>query len=397
MFRLRSLALAVAAVAALAGTAYAQSSSELVDIYKRNFARSSLTTKYQMLEDAAKRNDPNLAPLFEYALDFVLANADLLGSDVTLRDIAVLSIQMLAKYGYTQAADKMWRLFEEFEDSTVRIPVLRALGTLAVDDPLIVQRLNAYLAAQLGLYQGGRTPEYAIVDECVATLGRLGDSSSFDVLFSVAVSGMSDKIAARALESMSMIEGDLKTYLIGIIRRGKGGEKSRALDIAMSSKAFSREDKAEIATAALEAALTYSSADTSETKIVRELRFRAVRELTAINWEPASELAIRHYREIYDEYNRGVATKSNLLEAIALLGSVRSVEAGEALTALLHQINNETENGKVYDVQITLAVIVNLGILAPSFAFDALLYVLNLQYPEEVKQAARDALEKIHW
>jgi hypothetical protein len=44
-----------------------------------------------------------------------------------------------------------------------------------------------------------------------------------------------------------------------------------------------------------------------------------------------------------------------------------------------------------------LAVVGNLGILGDKTAFDHLLYIGYLQYPESVKRAARDALQKLRW
>jgi hypothetical protein len=63
----------------------------------------------------------------------------------------------------------------------------------------------------------------------------------------------------------------------------------------------------------------------------------------------------------------------------------------------LDSLNKEMEKGTVPSKQVVLAVITALGGLGDKTAFDYLLYVTYLEYPEEVIAAARDALAKLKW
>ena len=53
--------------------------------------------------------------------------------------------------------------------------------------------------------------------------------------------------------------------------------------------------------------------------------------------------------------------------------------------------------GKVFDEQTVMAVIRNLGILGDKVAFDYLLYIGYLKYPDSIKKAAKDALQNLKW
>ena len=65
----------------LLSTLVAQESDPLVDSFIRNFARASLQTKIQIIQDAGETDLEGMGLLYEKALDFVLANSHLLATD----------------------------------------------------------------------------------------------------------------------------------------------------------------------------------------------------------------------------------------------------------------------------------------------------------------------------
>ena len=96
---------------------FAQDSSALIETYRRNFIRSSLGTKLELLKEASGYDDVDMGPLYDSALQFVLANASILSSDALLRDISVLSVNMIRKYKYSPAAENLWKLFSVYKIS----------------------------------------------------------------------------------------------------------------------------------------------------------------------------------------------------------------------------------------------------------------------------------------
>ncbi|PKL07727.1 MAG: hypothetical protein CVV51_12545, partial [Spirochaetae bacterium HGW-Spirochaetae-7] len=161
--------------------------------------------------------------------------------------------------------------------------------------------------------------------------------------------------------------------------------------------ALSTEKRADLAEAALSVGVSYQSSVPADQAFIVALRTSAARELTTRAWQKASPLAIKHFYDFQLQYNRGQVSKSDFLEAIALVGAMGTTEAAQALALYLQLINTETEQGKSFDEQIALAVVTNLGRLGDKTAFDYLLYIGYLQYPESVKKAARDALQKLRW
>lgn len=376
---------------------FAQDSSALIETYRRNFIRSSLGTKLELLKEASTYEGIDMGPLYDSALQFVLTNASILASDSLLRDISVLSVNMIKKYKYAPASENLWQLFSIYKDSLVRVPILQTLAETAVSNKVILGELNKYIDTQVSLYKSGVRIDQSILDAAITAVGKLGDSSSFPYLFAAYSSSISKSITDKASNAMSSLKGDYASFLADVIRSNSPAEKTAALEAGLRGDALPPEKRAELAETALSVGVSYQSAAPGDQASIISLRSAAARELTSREWQKASPLAIKHFYDYLLQYNRGLVSKSNFLEAIALLGAMGTSEAAQALALYLQLINTETEQGKSFDEQITLAIVNNLGRLGDKAAFDYLLYIGYLQYPESVKKAARDALQKLHW
>jgi hypothetical protein len=60
-------------------------------------------------------------------------------------------------------------------------------------------------------------------------------------------------------------------------------------------------------------------------------------------------------------------------------------------------INSQTERNGEYDGELTMAVVKTLGEMGDKAAYDNLLYISHLSYPEQIKAAAREALNRLRW
>ncbi len=376
---------------------FAQDSSALIETYRRNFIRSSLGTKLELLKEASGYDDVDMGPLYDSALQFVLANASILSSDALLRDISVLSVNMIRKYKYSPAAENLWKLFSVYKDSMVRVPILQTLSELSLSGKSILNELNKFVDTELNLFKSGVRIDQSILDAAVFALGRLGDASSFPYLFAVYSASVSKAITDRSSQAMASLNGDYASFLAGVIRSNTPAEKMAALEAGLRADVLPPEKRAELAETALDVGLSYQSALPGDKTSIIALRGAAAKELTSREWQKASALAVKHFYDFLLQYNRGLVSKSNFLEAIALLGAMGTSEAAQALALYLQLINTETEQGKSFDEQITLAIVNNLGRLGDKTAFDYLLYIGYLQYPESIKKAARDALQKLKW
>ncbi|MDE6774155.1 MAG: hypothetical protein K2J14_05960, partial [Treponemataceae bacterium] len=79
------------------------------------------------------------------------------------------------------------------------------------------------------------------------------------------------------------------------------------------------------------------------------------------------------------------------------MSQLASPDTAQALSAYLADLNRHAESNDMPAKPVVLAVISALGALGDKAAFDNLLYVTYLPYPQDVIAAARSALAKLKW
>jgi hypothetical protein len=398
---MKRIAAALALALCLLSAAAAQDADSIVLAYRRNFARASLSTKLELLKEAASRSDASMGSLYDMALSFAVDNSALLGPDPQLKDLAVLAATETGKAAYSKAIDDLWALFQGFSDQDVRRAAIAALGYAGIGEGRVADNLNAFLASQNSLFRAGSQPEYPALEACIDALGVLGDGSSFTVLFSAYVAGYSPVLAKKAALALGSIKGDYKGYLLRVIAKNPPLEKAAAYSAGMDNPKFDDDDRGALAEGSLSAALDAGGQSASysqlEAQALRDLRLASIRELRSLKWQRASPLAVAHFRLMQADYAKGSAAKAEFLEAIGCLGAMGSTEAAQALALYLQFINGQTEQGAPYDEEVLLASISALGELGDKAAFDYLLQIGYLQYSDAVKRAAKDALLKLRW
>jgi hypothetical protein len=373
---------------------FGQEENGLLQTYRKSFARGSLSTKIQVLQDASKEDLQGMRPLYSQALRFYMDNISILENDATALEMVKLSITLIGKSGYTNAAPELWELFSSVENTGVRIAVMNAMGELLAPDSQLVARIERWMNEQNSSFRSGAEVDVQVMAEAVRTLGDIGAASSFPVLFSAAHLGYPDRVSKAARDALGNIEGDLTRRVMAVLRQGFAGEKLSALEWAMERDYFTKEQKGRIAHTALQAGLA-SSSNATEDRQLRELRFAAARRLTELAWSEATPAVIEHFNRTVMEVERGVADETRLREAISCLGSMGTHEAAKRLALYLEVLNSYVENGRGINERVALAVIRNLGKIGDRIAFDHVLYTRYLDYPRSVKETAREVLQDL--
>ncbi|MDR1420849.1 MAG: hypothetical protein LBI86_10780 [Treponema sp.] len=366
--------------------------------YERHFTRASLDAKAEVLRDAATDEQARafIGQLYEFALAFVLENAGILGQDPDMISLAAFAARGCGEAGYTPAAAVLWRVFGVYRDPLVRTEVLKALGIVGKGDPSVAERLNEFLSGETGRYRSRLAVDYLALEAAVAAIGAVGDVSSYSVLFSALVSGYPDGIARAAEKALAELGGDYRRFLAGIIREGPPAEKLAAFNAGIGNERFGTAEKGEIAETALDVSLGLAG-DSGGRGEIFSLRCAAVNTLASLQWNRANALVIRHFYVTQTDYQRGAVSKERVLEAIACMGAMGTSEAAQALALQMGYINSQMERNGEYDGEITMAMVKTLGEMGDKAAFDNLLHISYLSYPEQIKAAAREALNRLKW
>jgi len=376
---------------------WAQNPQDLLRSYTRNFAIASLDTKMQIIQDAGMGGQGEMGPLYQQAVDYVLDNFSLVDTDQRFRQLAILAVGQLKSTGYREGRHSVFKLFNTDEETGIRVGCLDALGALALGDEEIIGYLNVWLDKQNTLFRSGMVPDVYVVSAAVRALGELGEQSSFAPLFATMTLGYTDNITRSAREALFELSGELKDSMIGILTESDLPQKKIALEMSLETDRLNQTQKGEIAQFALDVGLHTAAIDNPSRQIARELRYLAVIALTERKWASATDMAIEHFDAVLLEYDRGLTDRRRVVEAVNCLGAMQTHEAAVRLTQYLVLLNAYTERSQEFDNIIVLAVVENLGRLGDKTAFDDLLYARYLSYSSEIKQAAREAVERLKW
>jgi len=289
--------------------------------------------------------------------------------------------------------DDLWQLFLENPDSETRAGILITLGSRGKGNRDITEKINNYLTELNDLFSSGIGVDYLLVSASITAIMELGNSSSYPVLFAVLHTGYPEVIASEACGALDEINGNLFQFLSGVIEKNPPVEKFTALKAGINSKRLSISERGQLASLALERSLVFDDEDADLTS----MRYAAVLELTSLRWKNSNALAVMYYYRAREDFIRGIITKSRLIEAIECLGAVGNSEAAFILGLQLGLINEKTERRSGYDAEITLAIVKALGNIGSKTVFDHLLYVNNLSYPDYIKIAAREAIDRLKW
>jgi HEAT repeat protein len=371
----------------------------ILDAYERNFIRAGLSAKAGILRDAATddRSPEFIGQLYEFALNFALRNAEILRDDPDMTALVVLASRGAGDAGYKKSVDTLWQIFSVYHDSLTRVEVLGALAALGKGNAPLVEELNRFLADQNSRYRSGMSPDYPTLSACISALGALGDASSFPALFSAMIAGYPDAMVREVAKALGSVQGDYKQYLIDVIRNNPPAEKLAAFRAGLNAGRFGPAEQGQLAEIALETALGLSPGNAEGEAAVSALRYSAVAALTELQWTWASSLAIKHFYRVQTDAQNGAVPRERLVEAINCLGAMGSSDAAQALALQLGLLNSQTERNGVFDEAVTLAVVRALGTIGDKAAFDHLLYISYLSYPEHIQAAAREALAHLKW
>jgi HEAT repeat protein len=371
----------------------------ILNSYQRNFMRASLSTKADILRDAATddRAPEFIGQLYDYALNFALQNADILREDPDLITITVIAARGVSSSAYKTSIDTLWKVFSAFRDSQTRSNALEALAVLGKGNIELVENLNQYLANQNNLYRSGMNLDLVTLSACINALASLGDSSSFPVLFSALAAGYPDNISREISGALERIDGNYAEFLLGVIQKKPPQEKLAALRAGLASRKIGPAERGELAISALETTIGSPTGNSNSGIAIDALKSLAVKTLGDLKLTKASPVLVKYFYQVQEDYQAGLVSKDQLVEAVMCLGAMRTSEAAQALALQLGFYNSQTERTGEYDEELVLALVTALGNTGDKIAFDYLLYVGYLAYPENIQSAAKDSISRLKW
>lgn len=366
---------------------------------KIKFIKGNIVDKTKVIKESTGEDSYWLA---EKAIQFALDNKEILGNDREL-DALVVSAILTITPEYVTSADKLsqaeilfnfTKLFNIFSSSnTVQIAVLSKILLLkdSIQTTEFTEELNNYLQSD-----GIATADKSVLKSVISTLESIGNNKSFNILFSLYINP-EFKSVQNELEStlIKLAPNNIDEILYIINEKNIAKNKPLFEKIVKNSK-ISKNNLCEIAENLLNSSILYVE-NSTEKDDFSKLQIEVLQVLSSNNWTRASSSAISFFIFAKDKFTNGLISEEDMIKIVSSLINVAPIESISPLVSYLVELNSLTEMEKSVSIPVVEAVIKTLGAIGNKSAFDSLLGVTYLNYPESVLSAAREALAGLKW
>lgn len=355
--------------------------------YKKKFIKGNITDKTAAVREASGQEGIWLS---QKAIDFVLENNDIIGTDRDMDGLAVAAVLSLPNdyvYGLsetekTKVLEKFIQLFEKFSRSnTVQIAVQSKVLSLKenINTAPFTDVLNKFLQSSTVL-----SSDSSLLKSVINSLGFIGNNISFSILYN----NLNDK---RYSAYYPEIEETIKKLIP--VSMNEVLQIIHSHDAANTQRIFNLVKDAEISTTNL---CEISENILKDSPII-SLKFDALAILNSHKWTRASNSVLTFFASAQNDFQNELITEEQFVSLIESLVNISPLDAVNPLIKYLGELNQQLEYNNSVAQNVVLAVINSLGAIGDKQAFDSLLSVTYLNYPEPVLSAARQALAGLRW
>ena len=355
--------------------------------YKKKFIKGNISDKTTAVREASGQEGIWLSLK---AIDFVLENNEITGTDRDMDGLAVAAVLSLpndyvsglSESEKNQVMNKFIELFEKFSRSnTVQIAVQSKV--LALKDNMnaepFTEVLNKFLQSSSVL-----SSDSSLLKSVINSLGFIGNNISFSILYN----DLNDK---RYSAYYSEIEQTIKKLIP--VSMNEVLQIVHSKDPANTQRIFNLVKQASISTNNL---CEIAENVLNDSPLI-SLKFEALEILNANKWTRASNSVLSFFASAQKDFQSSLITEDQFVTLIHSLVNISPLDAVTPLIKYLGELNQQLEYNNTVAQKVVLAVINSLGAIGDKSAFDSLLSVTYLNYPETVLSAARQALAGLRW
>ena len=319
------------------------------------------------------------------ALRFAVEAYGHAGSEPRLRRLAEAAVNACRPESDPRLMPALADVFRTFADEAVRSAVLEKILSSPQDITMAVPLMNSYISecARSGAFHDGT------VSRAVEALARLGDGSSFDVLFAALRDGSLPAFEREISDAVAMISERSRAEVYSVLFSAPESDRRMLFSLLVDSPRTSDRLRAEIAESLI--------AGARESSVPAQMQGEAVRVIRELRWTRSAASVEGYFPFAEEEYEASVIDRNQFMDVIVCIAELASLDAGQLLSRYLERLNDSVRAGSTPDEAVVLAVVDALGALGDKAAFDCLLAATYLPYSDIVTRAARDALANVRW
>lgn len=360
------------------------------------FVKGNISDKIAAVKRSATTDESSLAVK---ALDFIIENESVLKQDREASSLAVAAVLSWPQEYYSKDPEltlrKFNRIFYVFEDKTVKISVFEKLASL--HDVKEYSKCSDFAVVYLEYAVSEKLKADETLKKAVEVLGKIGNGKAFNVLYSSLKNGMWTELKSQVQFSLSSIADKSLNEILNTIRTADVSELKLLYSIFVKNPELSQTIRAEVAENILKKLMVIQGDAAKKSSEINELCLDCAKVLYDSNWTRASDTARQYFDLARKEYEAKTLSEENFTKVIQYVERLASRSAVKPFSDFMDEMNRATEADNPPSKAVVLSIINALGTLGDKSAFDCLLYVTYLNYPEEVVSKARDALTRLKW
>lgn len=384
-----------------------QTTGQMYDfsIMKKDFVLGSIADKIGILKsDLSALENQEVYDLCLLGLDFCVKSYASLGLKEGLGELATCSLALCNPDFFDPLLlDYLGALFNNFPDPDIKcLSIKKTLLLLPfTTDPKVFVNIttlaNSYVADNVA------SPDLSdkVFLSCIDTLGQIGNIPSFRLMFALLKNTPAGSVKNQVATALCLLSIRCPIEAQKIL---SGNDKKDALllfQVITANKDTNLPYKAQIAQDLLEAQCKNQAKNSTEllelSKEEIAIQQQAVGFLASCKWTRAADTVTDFLFYAKLQYQNRLITQGQLIKDIQAVVTLNSTKACSVLLSFLDELNNSKRKNIATPQNVVLALVEGLKTLKDKTAFDSLLAVTYLDYDENVKQTAKDALETLKW
>lgn len=369
--------------------------------YEIDFVKGNIAQKIEAIKKASDFND-NSIPL--KAIRFAFESRQSIGEDSDINALMAAAVKAIDVNNVTteqkcEISSELGNIFKSFSDKEIQASVVEKMNYFPSDNNLSL--INAYISEKI--QKSSFMPEKSDMDDvtkaCVRFLKSHGNKTSFNLLFMADFMGLWQGNKSFLEDAFGPLANNSGNEILLMFSSAKSSEKLKILQILSNNEIISKKIKGEVAEKALSDVITYmggksSIIPTQDDVAVQLLMMQLIAET---KWTKSAKRATEFFAIASNEYEEGYFSDEEFSQIISNIASVACSTTGQVLSTYLDYLNKSMEMNDAPAESVVLSVIKALGGLGDKTAFDYLLYVTYLDYPQYITNAARNALAQLKW
>lgn len=366
---------------------------------KTVFIKGNISEKTSAVKEASGEEAIWLS---NQAILFAIENKELLGTDRDLEGLAVAAIFSISSDNVKARSDEEKQvlinqfidLFNKFSDSsTVDISIISKVLLLKndLDISAFISMLNNYIANLTS------KSDSSVIKATLNALETVGNSESFVCVYNMWNNPQFAKYNPEIESTLNALVLISMNETLQIIQDKNVTQIIKIFNLVEKNQNISKNSLCEIAENVLNESILLVDNSSNVTAELAKVQLNALKILSSYKWTPASSIALTYFGFAQKEYEQGLLSVEEFTHVISSLLNVAPIYAVTPLSNYLEGLNRQKEQGQEIATEVILSVINTLGAIGDKSAFDSLLAVTYLNYPETVLAAAREALSGLRW